>query len=297
MELNQIRYFLEVAQSQHVTESAERLHIAQPALSQAISRLEESVGVPLFDKRGRNIVLNEYGEYLKRKLTPIMEELDSLPDKVQSMAKLRRETVHINLLAASALVSSAIISYKKKNENINFKILQNSEEDIFDIEVTTAPHSAKERSGNDRYVCSEEIFLAVPDKAEFKNRKSISLAETEGLEFISLFGSRQFRYVCDLFCKRAGVRPKIVFESDNPAAVKDMIASNMGVGFWPEFTWGEVDRERVKLLRISDFPCKRDIIIKHMQNKEEGGATAVFFEYLRGYLKKQKEKTKIKKQP
>ena len=51
MELMQLRYFLEVASTQHITRSAERLHIAQPALTQAIHRLEEDIGVKLFEKR------------------------------------------------------------------------------------------------------------------------------------------------------------------------------------------------------------------------------------------------------
>ena len=66
MELNQIRYFLEVAESQHITKSAEKLHIAQPSLTQAIHRFEESVGVPRFVSIGRHIMLNEYGKSLQK---------------------------------------------------------------------------------------------------------------------------------------------------------------------------------------------------------------------------------------
>ena len=76
MELTQIRYFLEVAESQHITKSAQKLHIAQPALSQSIHRLEKELRVPLFVSKGRNIVLTEYGKYLKQKLAPVLTELD-----------------------------------------------------------------------------------------------------------------------------------------------------------------------------------------------------------------------------
>ena len=67
MEINQMRYFLEVASTQHVTRSAERLHIAQPALSKAIHNLEQELGVPLFASKGRNIVLTEYGNIFRKK--------------------------------------------------------------------------------------------------------------------------------------------------------------------------------------------------------------------------------------
>lgn len=66
MELAQIRYFLEVARTKHMTNSARNLHITQPALTQAIHRLENDLGVPLFVPKGRNIMLTEYGKYLQK---------------------------------------------------------------------------------------------------------------------------------------------------------------------------------------------------------------------------------------
>ena len=62
MEITQIRYFLDAAQTQHITKSAQRLCIAQPALTKSIHNLENELGVPLFTHKGRNIVLTQYGE-------------------------------------------------------------------------------------------------------------------------------------------------------------------------------------------------------------------------------------------
>jgi DNA-binding transcriptional LysR family regulator len=56
MELTQLRYFLKVAELQHITRAAEELYIAQPALTQTIHRLENELEVPLFSAKGRNIV-------------------------------------------------------------------------------------------------------------------------------------------------------------------------------------------------------------------------------------------------
>ena len=61
MELHQLNCFLEVAKLEHITQAAEQLHITQPALSKVIARLEEDLGVKLFDREGQNIRLNEYG--------------------------------------------------------------------------------------------------------------------------------------------------------------------------------------------------------------------------------------------
>lgn len=286
MELTQIRYFLEVAESQHMTRSAEKLHIAQPSLTQAIHRFEESMGVPLFMSRGRNIVLTEYGRYLQKRLIPIMEELDKIPEQLQTMAKLSNETIHLNVLSASTLVTEAIIEFKKRKANINFQILQDNQSEICDIDISTKMShqstSGREQKVNE-YVYKEKIFLAVPNNKRYKDVKTIHLKDITDEGFISLAGSKQFTAVCDKICHNIGVRPKVIFESDNLASVKNMIMANMGVGFWPEFTWGNIESEHVKLLEIKDAQCERDIVISYNLNKIDNGNVIEFFEFLKNY--------------
>lgn len=290
MELNQIRYFLEVAESQHITKSAKKLHIAQPSLTQAIHRFEESVGVPLFVSKGRNIVLTEYGGYLQKKLIPIMEELDKIPEKLQIMAKLSNETIHLNVLAASTLVTEAIIEYKKKDNKVNFQLLQNNQSELYDIELTTQRMNQNSRDKKtNEYVCKEKIFLAVPNNEKYKDKKSIKLRDVMDEGFISLAGSKQFSAICDMFCHNLGVKPKIIFESDNPASVKNMIIANMGVGFWPEFTWGGIENDQVKLLEIEDELCYRDIIISYNLNKIDNRYVLDFFEFLKEYCESKRK--------
>lgn len=288
MELNQIRYFLEVAESQHITNSAKKLHIAQPSLTQAIHRLEEDLGVPLFVSKGRNIVLTEYGKYLQKKLIPIINEIDALPEKLHVMAKLADKTIHLNVLAASALVTDAIIKYKKEHEDINFQLLQDSQDNLHDIEITTKASdsivfSADSLKSNE-FICHEKIYLAVPNNEKYEGISSIDLKDVMEEGFISLAGSKQFSSICDKICQTLGVKPKIIFESDNPTAVKNMIMANMGVGFWPEFTWGSVDKEHVKLLEIEGTLCQRDIVISYNLNKQDNSNVIEFFEFLKSHF-------------
>ena len=83
MELLQLRYFLVAAKYQHMTKAAEVLQIAQPALSQSIKRLEQELGVSLFEREKRNIRLNDAGRFLEQKLLPIMAALDEIPSEIQ----------------------------------------------------------------------------------------------------------------------------------------------------------------------------------------------------------------------
>lgn len=282
MELMQIRYFLETARTKHMTNSAKNLHITQPALTQAIRRLEKDLGVPLFTAKGRNIVLTEYGRYLQKKLEPLMEQLDAVPEQLKMMVALEGETIHMNVLAASSLVMEAIIEYKKGHEDINFQLQQNSESELYDIAVTTKLFYQGEEENS--FACAEEIYLAVPRNQRYQDRTSVRLEEASEEGFISLLGSREFRYICDRFCQHAGFTPKIIFESDNPSAVKNMIAANMGIGFWPEFTWGSIENENVRLLKIEEPVCQRDIVIHYNRNKTDSRNVTDFYEFLTNFF-------------
>lgn len=290
MELSQIRYFIDAAETQHITKSAERLHIAQPALSKSIHNLEKELNVPLFMRKGRNIILTKYGEYLKSHLQPLINSLDAIPSDIAHMAETEKRTIRLSVLAASTIITQAIIEYKKAYPDINFLVIQNPGRDFFDIEITTNLFYNINKDNEKVFVCTEDIFLAVPNTPEYKNRTSINLSELKEEGFISLFGSKQLRSICDKFCHRAGFEPNIIFDSDSPAAVKNMIAANLGVGFWPEFTWGTINNNQVKLLKISNPVCRRDIIVNYKSIKTDNSYTEDFFRFLKDFLEMQKKK-------
>lgn len=281
MELQQLRYFLEVAHTQHITQSAEKLHIAQPALSQCIHRLENELGVKLFAQKGRNIVLTQYGKYFQSKVEGVVNTLDSLPEQLQIMAKTNYQTIHLKVLAATTLMTQAIIEYGNIHDDVKFQLLQNTDSDAFDIEITTEMTYQPTDNPN-QIACPEKIYLAVPNNDKYKNITSISLENVADESFISLMGSKQFRYICDKYCHRSGIVPKIIFESDSPEAVKNMIAANLGIGFWPEFTWGKVETDKVKLLEISNTDCHRSIVITRTANDNVNVNN--FFDFLKSKM-------------
>ena len=295
MEINQMRYFLEVASTQHVTRSAERLHIAQPALSKAIHNLEQELGVPLFASKGRNIVLTEYGKYLQEKMSGIISEIDDLPQELKSMADRENATIHLKVLAASTLITDAIIEYRRKHPKINFQLMQNDQSKIYDISVTTERVKSEEIfNSENRFELIEKIFLAFPAEHRLAKREKINLTEVEKDGFISLMGSKQLRWICDKFCRQAGFEPRIIFESDNPAAVKNMVCSNMGICFWPEFSWGNLQKGSAVLLEIEQPLCEREIIFKCRENKLDNRAVRDFFEFLQEFFDRKAHKRRNK---
>lgn len=294
MELQQLIYFRAVAETEHVTKSAERLHIAQPSLSKTIQNLEKELGVPLFVHHGRNIQLTEYGRFLYSRLQKLLPELERLPAEVAAMAKTENRTIHIAVQAASMLVTEAIIAYKKEQSNVHFRFLQNEPISLpgeaadtaseYDIGITTRTAYQPPRMDSQIYQSTEQIFLAVPNRHPLAGCDEIPLSDAAHEGFISLVGSRQLRWICDRFCAAAGFSPDIVFESDSPSAVRDMIGANLGIGFWPEYTWGRIDRHDVRLLPIVSPVCKRELIIHMQENKSDNSVVTEFFRFLCAYF-------------
>ena len=86
MELHQLNCFLEVAKLEHITQAAEQLHITQPALSKVIARLEEDLGVKLFDREGKNIRLNEYGTVVMNYARRVFNSLGDMQAELEEMS-------------------------------------------------------------------------------------------------------------------------------------------------------------------------------------------------------------------
>ena len=288
MELTHIKYFLEVARTEHVTKSAKTLCIVQPALTHAIHKLEDELGVKLFKTQGRNIKLTEAGNYFYKKVKPLYEDLEALPARLRAKSDLQAVTISLKVLAASSFVTNAVVQYKRNAPpNLRFYLVQREESSLYDISIQTFAHYRPEENPDvETFVCSEKIYLAVPNTAEYKKRDSISLHELGDTNFIGLYGSKQLHTICEDFCRQIGFKSHVIFESDNALAVKDAIASGIGVGFWPEFSWGKINNRKIKLLEITDAELKRDIVISYIKNKQDNSHVQGFFKFLVSLLKR-----------
>lgn len=278
MDILQLKYFLAAAEYEHMTKAAHSLHIAQPALSQSIKHLEEELGVPLFERKNRSIRLNASGKLLRNELLPIINTLNSLPERLKEADKQASYTVQLNILAASAMITQSIISFKKIYPEVNFRLIQNAEETDFDLCVSCIGTDTIPKEGI--LLLREKILLAVPNISKYASLKSISLKQVEKEGFISFSGAKPFRVICDDFCRQEGFKPKIIFESDNQESIRNLIDSNLGVAFWPEHSWGKLTAQNAVLLPISEPECSRTIFAIQNHHHINRKYVAAFLEHL-----------------
>lgn len=285
MDLNKLRYFLVVAETEHVTQAANMLGISQPALTRAIHRLEEELGVTLVAGEGRNIRLTEEGLFLKQHAAQAMRTLDEAEDAVKVFSTQWQQTIEVCIESASAVVVDAIARYSREHPEVAFTVSQDEEARSSDIVVKTVSNitpvfasshkegpavgetnasvtKAKGMMDHAKERFTERIGIAVPLSLHSSLPEMLSLADLRETHFICLAGRQGFRRQCDLLCKHYGFVPHLAFESDNPSVVRKMIALGLGVGFWPEHSWGPVDPEKTFWQPLVEEGFRRTISIE-----------------------------------
>lgn len=289
MELLQLRYFLAVAESEHMTNTAKQLHIAQPALTQSIHRLEQELGVSLFERAGRGIRLSPAGAYVRDRVKPAMETLENVVRDVQLFQQGEQGVVRVGVHAASGVAIDGIAAYSELNPHVSFEITQDERERHRDVIVTTiTPRgSSTVENAAEKIPFSERIGIAVPAGSAFGETASLSDFASE--RFIALAGSRRFREVCDTFCARRAFTPHIAFESDNPLVVKKMIGLGLGVGFWPDHSWGDLDPKSCRLVHLQETEFTRDVIVAKTSRCTPDTEAQRFYEFLLDYVAKRWE--------
>lgn len=289
MELLQLKYFLAVAESEHMTNTAKQLHIAQPALTQSIHRLEQELGVSLFERAGRGIHLSPAGAYVRDRVKPAMETLENVVRDVQLFQQGEQGVVRVGVHAASGVAIDGIAAYSELNPHVSFEITQDERERHRDVIVTTITPRGSSTVENavEKTPFSERIGIAVPASSALGD--TASLADFANERFIALAGSRRFREVCDTFCARRAFTPHIAFESDNPLVVKKMIGLGLGVGFWPDHSWGDLDPKSCRLVHLQETEFTRDVIVAKTSRCTPDSEAQRFYEFLLDYVAKRWE--------
>ena len=157
-------------------------------------------------------------------------------------------------------------------------------EEEWDIHVFTLPHRAAPEKNT--AVFEEEIFLAAPLSSKFANRPFVDLAELSSERFVSLAGSKQLRAICDGFCDSVGFTPEIIFESDSPYMVRNLIDAGIGVSFWPAYSWGAFKSDKAILIPIRTPLCRRTLMVRLNESAAASPKCKEFYRYILQYIQK-----------
>ena len=284
LELNQLRYFLAVAKHENFSRAASELYIAQPSLSKSMAALEAELGLPLFERNGKRIRLSEAGRILQEKLYPVIGIIDSLKRDLHMQAGLSKSTIVLNVLAASYFIPDILMKFRTSYPLVDFHLMQSERDVKSDLCIcATLPDTVLE---NSILVLSEEIKLAVPVDSPLALRNSVGLRELKEQSFIALTKTKALRTITDHFFELAGYEPRVEFVSDSPNMTRDLVRAGLGVAMWPEITWGKIPADRVKLIRIENPTCRRNLFVTQPKGMAIDGALKVFLDFIEDYFLK-----------
>ena len=239
MELNQLQYFRTTARLEHITKAANELHITQPALSRAIARLEEDVGVKLFDRDGKRIQLNDYGRVVLEHTEKIFAELDNMREHVED---LRGGTVGTVLLASSfpsrerTWMQDCIAAYMLLYPDVAIRQFEYNEKMLRHAletrEIDIAIISTLEGMGPDirwHNLCSERLGIILSKNHRLASWDEVPISQLQNEQFYCNNANSDVQDLTRSLCAKAGFEPRILFEGDNPAIIGAAISQGRGV--------------------------------------------------------------------
>jgi DNA-binding transcriptional LysR family regulator len=257
MEIRQLRAFTAIAETRTFTAAALRVHVTQAAISMQIRQLEREIGIPLFVRTPRRVVLTEAGEKLLDRAHSILRDHDAALAELSELAGA--EHGRLRLGSASGMVSADPLPFiLKQLRNLHpqaeISVTSGTSEELvkcllsgeLDMAFVSLPVEAR---NIDTEVLSRDQLVAIASPSHSLAKERVVSAFTLAGERLIL-GERggNTRRLIDEFFIEAGLKPSVVMELSRQSAIKNMVSADMGVGIVPLSTARE-DVEKGRLVR------------------------------------------------
>jgi LysR family hydrogen peroxide-inducible transcriptional activator len=288
MEVNQLRYVCAIADTGNFSRAAERCRIAQPSLSQQVQKLEEDLGVKLFDRLGRSIRLTEAGRAFIPRARAILEQMDAArTSAADKNADLRGNvTVGVIPTVAPYLMPRYTASFAKKFPDAKLRIIEDTTSVLvqglrdlsIDVAVLALPLRHKDLELFP--IRTERLFAVLKKNHPRARAKSLALKDLRAESFVMLRDGHCFRDLSLDTCARARITPNIAFESAQFSSLLGMVAAGIGVSLVPEMA---IDRNvGCRYVRLSDAQATRTIVAAVVRGRSFNRVQQAFISGIRG---------------
>ncbi|MFC4561872.1 LysR family transcriptional regulator [Nocardiopsis mangrovi] len=241
MRLDELAHFLELARQHNVTRAAEALRMTQPALSRSLARIEGELGVNLFDREGRRLRLNRYGEILIPHAARMLSEFDDARARIDALKDPAAGVVSLAFVTSfgSWLVPALIESYQQLFPNVRFLLTGGPADDVVDAVRNggadvgfISPRPTAEDIGWEE-LTQETLVLAVPAGHRDADRDTIGTAELERVGFVALRPEFGLRQITDRYLMGLGLTPRILMEATELSTLHALVAAGIGAAIIP----------------------------------------------------------------
>lgn len=262
MDLLALRCFQVVARHEHISRAAAELRVAQPSVSRTVARLEAELGVDLFERRGRRIRLNRHGAAFLRRVDRALAELE---DGRRELAEAARAGSGAVTVASETLMTLAALlpGWRRARPGVDLRLRQCPADAMAHLlrtreaDLCLASEPLTGAGLESVELLREEVLLAVPDGHRLAGREDVAVAELAGEPFLTPGPGHWQRELADRLFARAGLRPAVVCEGNEPGALLDLVGAGLGVALLPAMARDAGLRAEVAWARLEDDGARR----------------------------------------
>ena len=253
MDLYQLDCFRTVAHMEHISNAAVVLHITQPALSKIITRVEEYVGAPLFDRVKGKIRLNASGTAFLETLDGVFDQIEKGKKQVVDISEQNSNYIRLAASCDSIMFMLAESFFSEHPEvRVRYSVMPHDQireafmRNALDFALTTYP--LQEKGVEWEHIADEEILMVVGRDSPFYGRKAVSFTELKDVEMMCE-SSGDLRDKLNACCETAGFAPNIVMESTIGAVMGFSAGLRRAVSFVPAHRFMQMNEAHEKMAR------------------------------------------------
>jgi DNA-binding transcriptional LysR family regulator len=243
MEMQQVRYFVSLAQTLNFTRAAEQCNVSQPALTRAIQQLEYELGGPLFHRERNNTHLSELGRMMLPYLESVHASTLAAKDAAKSAKKIENVTLTLGAMCTIGpqLIADLIVRFQSEHPDVEVSVIDGEasamieklEKGDLHLSIVGVPEELPDTL-HQVPIFTERFVVVIPRNHPWTERNAIRVAELDGEPYVGRANCEVFQMVTQDFARR-GVTTKKVFSSPRDEWVQKMIKAGLGFGFFPEY--------------------------------------------------------------
>jgi len=241
MEIHQLEYLVALAEENSFTRAAERLHIAQPSLSQQIQKLEREIGQPLFDRLPRGVTATEAGQKLLGHARRILAEIEDAKRQARELRDTVSGALTIGAIPTMApfLLPKIMQAFAKRHpdvrlelvEDVTSKLLEQLDQGRLDLAIMSDADPG--RSLILEPIGREPLVLLLPAHHRLAKKKAIGWADIHEERFLVLHDMHCLSGHVMMFCRPQGLKPSIAARGAQLATLAEMISVGLGISVAP----------------------------------------------------------------
>ncbi|WP_061299843.1 LysR family transcriptional regulator [Herbidospora cretacea] len=295
MQLQQLAYFVAVAETRHFTHAAERMRVAQPSLSKQIKTLETDLGAPLFSRARGNVTLTAAGEALLPLARRMLADADTARREVAELAGLRRGRVRLGATPSlcAGLLADALARFHHDYPGVEIQVEEGGSRDLvralargqLDLSLIILPLQGDDPSLVTEEILREHLVVAAPAHLTAGlaagRRPHVRIDELRRRPLVMFRRGYDLREATLNACRQAGFEPRFAVEGGEMDAVLRFVEAGLGVAVVPSM----VLDGRPGLVGAPLLPgLRRTVALAHRKDVEPTRAAQAFRAVLLGFL-------------